>query len=515
MPASPADDGAARARIAFLAAESAPLTAPTRVGEFVRCLPRELVLRGHRPVVFLPGYGSIDRAQYKPVSLARQLEVRVADRTEVARFERLSLDGVDTVLVGHDAFFDRPGRFGDGAGDYVDNAERFSFFTQAALAFLDHEDEPPDLIHAHDWPTALAPIYRAMPAGQVPGRGRTEVVFSVHHLGAQGVFEKSRFRDLNLPRRHLVPGDLEHFGKLNLLQSGIRNAGAVILPGPRYAAEAGTEDGGRGLDDVLRSRGDRVYGVLCGVDPAGRDPARDRYLKANYGIEDLIGKRSCKLDLQGELGLEANLDAMVVGVTSRLSEDKGTGLLVEALPQLLKLRIQIAVVGTGERRFEEYFRDMASRYPGQVGLNVSGNDFLTHKLMAGADVVLLGSRHEADGRDAICALGYGAVPVVHATGVLHDLVPDYDPVTRQGNGFQFSSYRAQALAERLREASELFHNGPEAWRGLVVSGMRADHSWSAAAKGFEQVYREVSSPARREGGGKPAGVKGDRKNRRA
>jgi len=474
-------------RIAFVSAELAPWTGEGRRAQIARSLPEALAAAGHDVRLFVPGYRGTAREGRPASGGPRTVEVQVGDQIEVAELRSLKIDGLEILFVHHDAYFDRAGIFDDGEERFVDNLARYSFLVRASLAWLSEADEAVDVVHADGWPAALLPVYRDAGVPDSEALQRAAFVLALADPLRQGRFELSEYHHLNLSRDLLTPGALEALGRINLLQAGIRHADLVTASSPRFARDLRDGDVGIGLEDVLRDREDRLVGILDGVNTERWDPSTDRYLKANYVPGEMVGKRSCKLDLQSELGNLRKVEELVVGIAAPLVEEAGAHLIIDAIPRLLGDGTQFVIVAQGERRFEDALLELAEEHPEHVGVQIGSSPLLTRKVQAGCDLMIFAARCDSSGVDAIRAMRYGAVPIARASGVLDDIVVDGEG----GNGFKFEADTAASLIECIRRAGRLYRQQPESWAARVERCLQRDDSWSAAADRYETAYREA------------------------
>jgi len=479
-------------RVVMLSPEVYPYAKTGGLADVLAALPPALAAAGVEVTVCVPGYRSALRAAGTPASGTR-LHAPIASRMEPAEMVRVPGAPVPTVLLRADRYFDRDGLYGEGGQDYPDNAERFAFFCRAALEWLRTEREPPDVLHVHEWQAALAPAFLRATAALYPELGRLRTVLTLHNLAFQGRFPADHWHVLNLDARYFVPEFLEFYGEINFLKAGMVFADALTTVSPRYAAEIQTPAFGEGLDGVLRARGAALRGILNGIDAAVWDPATDPHLPARYRAGDLAGKARCKRALQAELGLAVRDDAPLLGVVSRLAEQKGFDLLAVALPRALEpADAQLAVLGSGEERYERWLRELGACFPGRVGARVGFDEGLAHRIEAGADVFLMPSRFEPCGLNQLYSLRYGTVPLVHATGGLDDSVAEFDPATGSGTGFKFTPYTPDAFLAALERALRT-RRDPALWARLVANGMAQDFSWSRAAAEYRGLYETLLS----------------------
>lgn len=485
-------------RVALLAAEAAPYARTGGVGDVVGALPLALAREGLEVAVFLPLYRGMAQHFASAPALA-PFAVRMHDGMEQASVLRApsTPPGVAVYAIRADRYFDRPYLYGEPIGAYADNARRFAFFCRAAIAAIDGLALAPDVLHCHDWPTALVPAFlrggmvEGDPAARAAERvGRSAIVLTVHNLGEQGVFPASDFAATGLPRSRFAPDGVEHDGRVNLLKGGIRFADHVTTVSPSYAREIRSPGHGAGLEGVLAGRAGAVTGILNGIDDATWNPADDRHLAARYDASDLAGKETCKRALLAELGLEGGLEPPLAAVVSRLVAQKGFDILLPSLPRLLDRGVRVVVLGDGDPRITQGLREVVARYPGRIVFRTEADDALLHRVFAGADLLLMPSRSEPCGLNQMTALRYGTVPVVRATGGLIDTVLDVAAAPQQATGFWFEDHTSWALEDAV-ERAVLTYGAPEAWHALMARGMAKDFSWSHSAARWARLYRRV------------------------
>ena len=478
-------------RVVMLAPEVHPYAKTGGLADVLAALPAALNRIGVEVSVCLPAYRTALRA-LGPLPVILRLHAPVSSRMEPAEILAVPNAPVPTFLVRADRFFDRDGLYGVGGRDYDDNAERFAFFCRAALEWLRHASPAPDILHMHDWQTALVPAFLRATADLYPELAAVRTVQTVHNLAYQGRFPSEEWHLLNLDPRHFVPDGLEFFGDINYLKAGLLFADAITTVSPRYAEEIQTPSFGSGLDGVLRMRADRLRGILNGVDDAAWNPASDPFVPAHYDQGDLRGKARCKAALQADLGLAVSPEPALLAVVSRLAEQKGLELLGAVLPGLLKTRaVQFVALGSGDARYEELLIDLAGQFPGQVEVRIGFDEPLAHRIEAGADVFLMPSRFEPCGLNQLYSLRYGTVPVVHATGGLDDTVVEFDARMGLGTGFKFTPYTEEAFLAALRRAIDTRRDAAT-WQRLVTNGMSQDFSWQRAAREYARLYTSLA-----------------------
>jgi starch synthase len=480
-------------KILMVASEAVPFSKTGGLADVVGALPQALQALGHEVGVVLPLYRMtrLDHA----ATLYRSLTIPLGPHMYFPSVQTVDQGGVKFYFVGYSAFFDRAALYGTPEGDYPDNAERFALLCRAAVEIA-QLDFHPDVFHCHDWQSALVPVLLHAVYSRSPALAQTPVLFTIHNLGYQGLFRSDVLSQLGLPASLFTIDGLEFYGKVNLLKGGIVFSDAINTVSRGYAREIQTEEYGYGLDGLLRHRSLVLNGILNGVDYAQWDPATDKFLAANYTLDDLSGKRQCKADLTAQFGLPAGqLDRPLIGIVSRLTAQKGADLISEAAAELMALDVAMVVLGSGDTLYEDLFRQLAERYPDRVAVRIAYDNALAHKIEAGADLFLMPSRYEPCGLNQIYSLKYGTAPVVRATGGLDDTVEPFDRSTGRGTGFKFAEYSARAMMGAIRDAIDLYRS-PKLWRKLMVNGMRQDYSWGTSAAQYVRLYEGLRAARR-------------------
>lgn len=475
-------------KILFVASEGVPFSKTGGLADVIGALPKVLAARGHQVSVVLPRYRMTEPGEVVLHQLSIPLG-RENHRVDIQQGK--ARNGVEPYFIDYPPFFDRPGLYVDGGKDFPDNAERFTLFSRAALEFARRAGRP-DIIHAHDWQSALVAVLVKSVYRDDPDLGSVPVVFTVHNLGYQGLFPAETFPRLGLPPELFSIHGLEYWGQINFLKGGLVFGDFVTTVSRKYAEEIQTPEFGHGLDGVVRNRAATVAGILNGVDYDEWNPATDSFIATHYSRDRLEGKALCKKDLLAAFELpQKNPRQPVIGIVSRFATQKGFDLLAEVADELMTMELSIVALGTGEPQFEELFRDLALRFPRKFAVRVAYDNTLAHKIEAGSDIFLMPSRYEPCGLNQIYSLKYGSVPVVRATGGLDDTIEPFDPATGQGTGFKFREYSGQALLDCLRQALRVYRDQPAAWTRLIRNGMSKDYSWSASAATYERLYMRV------------------------
>ena len=469
--------------ILFVASEVAPLSKSGGLGDVAAALPAALAARGHAVSVVSPRYGSIDAVRHGFEPLHRAIRVRGEQTTLFVRRQ----GGLTHYLVEHEHFFgSRRGLYGDHQHEFGDNAERFAYLCRAALEVPAAFGLRPHVLHLNDWQTGLAAWLLRNEHAQDPVLRSTRSVFTIHNLAYQGVFRKEVLPAIGLPWEVFRFDAMEFHDRLNFMKAGLVFSDALTTVSPTYAREICTAEGGEGLDGLLRHRQRDLTGILNGIDHQEWNPAGDPHLPAHYDVHKLAGKHACKKALQEELGLPVRADLPVVALVSRLADQKGMDLVLAALPELARRELQLVLLGSGRRDWEEAFAHAAREHPHRVAVRIGFDEGLAHRIEAGADLFLMPSRFEPCGLNQLYSLRYGTVPVVRRVGGLADTVQDYDG-WKEGTGFVFGDYDPRAMLAALRRAKELYRD-KRAWNALLKRGMAQDFSWSRSAAQYEALY---------------------------
>jgi starch synthase len=480
-------------RILFAASEALPYAKTGGLADVIEALPRALVKLGHEVAVFLPRYRGIKVNSVTIPSLTIPLGTRL-------RFPSVANAGVHRgvryYFLDDPFYFDRDGIYGDRNREYPDNAERFTEFCRATIE-LAKQVWMPDLIHCHDWQTAMIPVLLRTSYGDDPSVRDLPTVFTIHNMGYHGIFPREALDRVGLPSAIYHPGGVEFFGNVNFLKGGLVYSDYLTTVSRKYAQEIQTSEFGFGLDGVVRSRSGRLTGILNGVDYSAWSPDRDTLIPAKYSSKSMAGKRICKQALIDELKLlNDNPNRPILGIVSRFADQKGFDLIAQIARDLMHEDLLLAVLGTGERRYEELFRALASDFPGRVGAIIAYDNRLAHLIEAGSDIFLMPSRYEPCGLNQIYSLRYGTVPVVRATGGLDDTIESFDLQHGTGTGFKFVEYSGGALLHAIRQA--LHHFSDEGvWNRIQLNGMAKDFSWNTSAAEYAKLY-EAAIAARNQ-----------------
>ena len=476
--------GSINMKILMVASEVEPYSKTGGLADVLGALPKALAELGHEVAVVSPLYR--DTPVKNADVVFDSLSVRVGKEMHFPRVVTLLDDAVRHYFVAYDPFFDRDALYGDADGDYPDNPRRFFLFARAAMEIAKLAFRP-DLIHCHEWQAAMVPVLVRSVYSEDAALRETPILFTIHNLGYQGVFEAPILGELGLPDELLSVDGLEYYGKISFLKGALIYSDALSTVSKKYASEIQTEEYGCGLEGVVRSRSEDLYGVLNGADYTQWNPERDPLIAARYTTEDLRGKETCKHDLLESYGLAVEDNRPLVGLVARLAWQKGGDLLIEAVDELMADDCAIVILAVGDAATAQALHEAARKYPDRFGFCEGFDEHLAHKIEAGADIFLMPSRYEPCGLNQMYSLRYGTVPVVRSTGGLDDTVTHYENGVADGTGFKFSEYSAAAMVDALRQAFAVYKDR-DRWRTLMRNGMQCDYSWPASAREYQEIY---------------------------
>ncbi|HEV8309095.1 MAG TPA: glycogen synthase GlgA [Methylomirabilota bacterium] len=487
-----------RLRILFVASEVEPFAKTGGLADVAGALPKALSALGHDVRVIMPKYAGVERTAGALRTVLPRLEVPLGTRTvEGSLLQGRADSAVPVYFLGQDAYYARPALYGTSEGDYPDNCERFVFFCRAVLAALPQLDWRPHLVHAHDWQTGLIPVYLETLYRDDPDYRDVATVFTIHNLAYQGLFWHYDFPMTGLGWDLFTPAGIEFYGRINFLKGGLVFSDLLTTVSPTYAREIQTPEYGEGLDGVLRERSADLVGILNGIDYELWNPATDADLPKRYGPDDLDGKAACKAALRQEMGLaDPGRPAPLVGVVSRLADQKGLDLVAAAVPAIVAAGGQFVLLGAGDERYERAFPELAQAHPGAVAVKIGFNIGLARRIYAGADCFLMPSRYEPCGLGQLISLRYGTIPIVRRTGGLADTIQEWSAEAGTGTGFLFDDMTPEACGAAVTRALAAYGN-PTAWRRLVRNAMAEDVSWEASAEKYVNCYRKAVKKARR------------------
>ncbi len=479
--------------ILMISSECVPYAKTGGLADVVGALPKALKKLGHTPIVVMPLYSSIDRARHKLTPCLAPMGIWMGDTQEWCAVHKADMGGVTVYFIEHHGFFSRWGLYHDaGFQDYGDNPRRFAFLTRAALQLCIDLNFHPDVVHAHDWQAALAAAYLKVWHWNDPVLGRAASVLTIHNLAYQGVYHACHYNYVGLQWSNFTADKLESYGAINFLKGGLVYADAVNTVSPSYARETLEPISGCGLAPYLNNKGNHYSGILNGVDYEAWSPDCDKLLPARYSVEAMEGKARCKLELQARLGLEQDANIPIIGVVSRLVSQKGLDLLAACCENVLRdMRVQFAILGSGEKELEHYFSHLPPRFPGRIGGHIGYNEELSHLITAGSDFFVMPSRYEPCGLNQIYSLRYGTLPIVRATGGLDDTVSQYDEASGAGTGFKFWEPSPQALYYTLGWAVSTYYDRPDHVRSMIRTSMEQNFSWEKSAQAYIALYEQA------------------------
>lgn len=491
-------DSSKKMQIVFASAECAPFVKTGGLGDVAGSLPAALVRAGAEVIVMVPKYATIKDEYKAQMEHFSDFYVSLGWRNEYCGLEKLEHDGVTYMFIDNERYFARDYPYG-----FFDDGERFAFFSKAITESLQHLPAgfECDILHCNDWQTALAPVFLREFYQGLPLYDRVKTVFSIHNVAFQGQFSDTVMEDI-LGVAH-IPAAASQLRcdacSINYMLGALRYADAITTVSPTYASEIQTPEFGEGLDGVLRERSYALQGILNGIDVAGFDPATDKRIAANYTVEDRSGKAVCKAKLQEELGLEVRDDRPLMVMVTRLTRQKGLDLVMYALDRILAGGVQVAVLGTGDRDYEDGLRYFQDKYPGTMAARIEFDPALSRRMYAAADMFLMPSKFEPCGLSQIIAMRYGTLPIVRETGGLKDTVIPYNEFTGEGTGFSFSNFNGDEMGDAVFRAARLFWDNRDAWNQLVTQAMSQDFSWTRSADKYLDLYffmhPEIERPA--------------------
>ena len=491
-------DSSKKMQIVFASAECAPFVKTGGLGDVAGSLPAALVRAGAEVIVMVPKYATIKDEYKSQMEHFSDFYVSLGWRNEYCGLEKLEHDGVTYMFIDNERYFARDYPYG-----FFDDGERFAFFSKAITESLQHLPAgfECDILHCNDWQTALAPVFLREFYQGLPLYDRVKTVFSIHNVAFQGQFSDTVMEDI-LGVAH-IPAAASQLRcdacSINYMLGALRYADAITTVSPTYANEIQTPEFGEGLDGVLRERSYALQGILNGIDVAGFDPATDKRIAANYTVEDRSGKAVCKAKLQEELGLEVRDDRPLMVMVTRLTRQKGMDLVMYALDRILAGGVQVAVLGTGDRDYEDGLRYFQDKYPGTMAARIEFDPALSQRMYAAADMFLMPSKFEPCGLSQIIAMRYGTLPIVRETGGLKDTVIPYNEFTGEGTGFSFSNFNGDEMGDAVFRAARLFWDNRDAWNQLVTQAMSRDFSWTRSADKYLDLYffmhPEIERPA--------------------
>ena len=473
-------------RVLFVASEGVPFVKTGGLGDVIGSLPKELQKQGLEVAVIMPKYGGISQHLQEQMTTVKRLAVPLSWRQQYCGLQRLVYQDVIFYFIDNQEYFNRPGYYG-----YQDDGERFAFFCQGVLASLPHLDFKPQILHCHDWHTAMISVLWHAQYRWQPYYRDLATVFTIHNLKYQGIFPKEILGELlGLNVEYFSNNSLEFFGMANFMKGALVYSDAVTTVSRTYAQEIQNPYYGEKLDGLLRYRRDALVGIVNGIDYQEFDPSSDERIFAPFTKADLAGKAENKRQLQAQLNLPIRAEVPLLAIISRLVDQKGLDLVQGVFHQLLGEDIQLVILGTGDREYQVFFSHMASQYPTQLSANIYYNEELAHRIYAGVDMFLMPSRFEPCGLGQLIALRYGTIPIVRETGGLVDTIAPYNEYTDEGFGFSFSNYNAHDMLYTINRAIS-FYRQQSIWRSMVIRAMEQDFSWQQSAGSYRNLYQQI------------------------
>lgn len=480
--------------IVFVASEATPLAKTGGLADVAGSLPRALQMLGHQVTVILPFYRQqITASGISIHPLAKNIDIWADHRQWTCPLHRADSDGLEFILIEQDELFDREALYGPPGGAYDDNLLRYTVFNRAALEISAQLGNQVDILHCHDWQTALIPLLLKTQYLHYKAIAKAKTVFTIHNLAYQGVFAPEWLGRLGIPTHHFHHDGFEFHGQINCMKAGILMADEVTTVSKTYAHEICTPEYGCGLDGFLLNHEHKLAGIENGLDTDAWNPATDQYIKANYTAGKSSGKKACKRAFQQQAGLHVDAEIPLMAAITRLAEQKGIDLIVEVAPRWLEQGCQLAILGSGDPHTENQLQALAEQFPQNLHFWQGFNESLSRQIYAAADIFLMPSRFEPCGLGQLMAMRYGAVPVVRSTGGLKDTVIDFDEAKSKSTGFRFDEASAEAFSRGIKRAIATYRT--PAWSRLVGRALRRDSTWEASARSYESLYRQLVKQA--------------------
>jgi starch synthase len=477
-------------KILFVSSEVSPFAKTGGLADVAGSLPKALRKNGHDVRIIMPLYQCVETGNFTIKKARKGFEVPIDGVIQKGLLRQTFLGDIPVYLVENNDYFQRPNLYGTPAGDYPDNSQRFGFFCQGVLDLLKRLDFRPDIIHCHDWQAALIPYLIRQVHQDDPFFSRTALVYTIHNLAYQGIFERKALSSFGLDDSHFTVDHLEYYGNINLMKGGIITADVINTVSNAYCGEIQTEEMGCGLQGVLQQRAHDLYGILNGIDYQDWNPSTDPLIFKNYSASTLSGKAANKKNLQKALGLEQNPTTPLLGMITRLSSQKGLDLLEALLPRLQKEKLQLVLLGTGDEKYMKMFSSLQKEPSESLSINLTFDQALSRKIYAASDMFLMPSHYEPCGLGQLIAFRYGSVPVVRKTGGLADTVFDSRDGVREPNGFTFDDYTPEAFWEAICRSLDVYKDRKK-WDKMVRNGMNSDFSWDHSGKEYEALYEKA------------------------
>lgn len=478
-------------KILFVASEAIPFIKTGGLADVTGSLLRYIDRQEYDVRIILPKYACMDENWKRKLKFHSHFYVSLGWRNQYVGILETVEDGIHYYFVDNEYYFAGPQPY----NQLHEDIEKFAYFSKAALAAVDMIDFVPDVIHCHDWQTAMVPVFLKAFAEDYPLLRRTKTVLTIHNLRFQGRWLMDAIKNLTgLPDSCFTPDGMESYGEANFLKGGIAYADAITTVSPTYALEIMTREGGESLDGLLYARKNSLYGIINGVDSAEYDPNHDMYLVRNFGIQDMEeGKTANKAALQRELNLTEDTGTIMIGMVTRITDQKGFDLIGCVLDELLShARVQLVVLGTGEERYTNMLRGFADKYPDKLSANICYSEQLAHRIYASSDAFLMPSLFEPCGLSQLMSFCYGTLPIVRETGGLKDTVLPYNEYDHTGTGFSFANFNAQEMLQTIYYAMHIYYDARESWNEMARRDMRLDFSWKKSAREYEKIYERLS-----------------------
>ncbi|MFA6636936.1 MAG: glycogen synthase GlgA [Candidatus Omnitrophota bacterium] len=474
----------------FVSSEAVPFSKSGGLADVSGALPKALAEKGHDVMVVMPRYWCVGKEDKK--ILLGSMGVPMGRETVWCSVLTGIVNRVRYCFIEHEGYFGRAGLYDDGKWEYHDNAERFGFFSKAAIQLCKDTDFRPDIIHCNDWQTALIPVYLKIAEKMDPFFSKTASVFTIHNIGHQGVFPREKYSFLGLGENNFTETKFESWGKVHFMKGGIFYADAITTVSPSYAEEILTPGGGTGLAPYLERRAEDITGILNGADYDSWDPSKDGLIPKKYSVEDLSGKAECKRALQAEFGLEIVPEVPVIGMVTRLAQQKGLDLVAPVIRDIVRNMIaQIVILGSGAKEMEDFFGYLPAEFPGKIGAWIGFDERKAHLIEAGSDLFLMPSRYEPCGLNQIYSLRYGTLPIVREIGGLKDTVEQYNETNGEGTGFRFLKAEPSAVYYAVGWAVSTFYDRRDHFEAMRRRAMKKVFCWNDSVVKYEEVYRKA------------------------
>ncbi len=475
--------------ILLASSEISPFAKTGGLGDVAESLPLLLNTMGVNASAIMPLYKLVGENGFLPKLHRPDIPIKMGGKEMKFSLHVTEFKGTKFYFIRNDELYHKDGLYGSPNGDHKDNALRFAFFSKAVLESIPFIGAI-DLIHCNDWQTALVPLYRKYLSKDDATLEEKKVLYSIHNLAYQGLFTRDVMPGIDLPDDLFVPEELEFYDKISFMKSGILYSDAISTVSEGYAEEILTPEFGCGLDGILKTRKKKLHGILNGADYSTWNPEHDKHLIRNYSPASLKPKMECKADLSKEFGIPFNEEAPMIGMITRLAEQKGIDVVVDAMEEILELGANFVILGTGDAKYNMLCESINKRFKGKAGARIAFDNGLAHRIEAGSDIFLMPSRYEPCGLNQMYSLKYATVPVVRSTGGLKDTVHDFNPKTKKGNGFVFKKVTTTDMLSALKRAVETYKD-KKTWSLLQANGLKCDFSWEASAKKYKELYKEI------------------------